>query len=83
MRPRIPITRKPTRIIHLGLLRPTPVLTYEIPLIELIIRKGMSKIAKQRVKTLHSSTGIYEYQPSTSYFHYASKMAPLGKQKIS
>lgn len=50
---------------------------YEIPLIELIIRKGISKTSRNRVKIVH---GNYTYKPSQSYMNYISKMIPLTKR---
>jgi len=52
---------------------------YETPLIEVIIRKGMSKTHKGNV---HIVNGYYSYQPSQSYFNYVSKKIPLKGKNV-
>ena len=51
---------------------------YEIPLIELIIRKKMGLSNKEN---LVKTPGQYYYKPSQSYFNFVSKFYPSRKKR--
>lgn len=74
---KITYVKEGNQIILLRKLIAEPEMVYEIPLMELIIRKGMSKKSKEK---LSFEGGYYNYQPSHSYFHFVSKIIPLTKK---